>query len=128
MYLILKSNFDVNNISLINKNPFNYNIIYNLNYVIILGISITIPVFKVKKYNNLFFLYINNLDIIKKLLEIEEYINSIINNFILLRGNNKEYFIIIKNYKGDYNICNVNISINKIILQGNKYIPIINII
>ena len=131
MDIIIKK-IDKDKIQFIKKHNF-YKINYNDN-LDILGLPIKIRFDNIYEYNNLYYIYldIKHEDNINLSL-INDYFDEILDNFILYRTNNFNYYIICNNYK-NININNIKssnyiyITINKIKTQKNNNIPIINIL
>jgi hypothetical protein len=131
MDIIIKK-IDKDKIQFIKKNNFykiNYNDVLN-----ILGLPIKIKFNNINEYNNLYYIYLDIKDTDNvNLLLINDYFNEKLENFILYRTNNLNYYIICNNYK-NININNIKLSkyiyitINKIKNIKNNNIPIINIL
>lgn len=129
MYLIL-SNIHVKNINInINdkyQNKNEYIISYNLPYVSLNGLFFKINLNNhiLRSINNnmfIYYIYINNSNDRKLLLEIENYLKLHINNFILLKKYKNNNYIICRSknkINRDLILC-----LKKIKLINGKYIP-----
>jgi len=138
MFLIIKDNniVDVNNISLVKHDLYNfYNLYYNLRYIKLTGIPISINIDKIFTKNNRYNIFFseNDNDIIYKLNDY--FIKNINNSFIFIRTDkeSKKKYIIGNNktniLNNDlHNKGNIYIIIYKIKNIKGIYIPIINII
>ena len=138
MNVIIK-NIDKDNI-VINKKDNIYKLYYNYNlYYKIIGIPLKINYKYITIRNNLYYIFINEKDN-KNLLLLNKYLSKYINNFLFIRNNITNKFIICNNYnktntniiKNDINTLKSNnilyININKIKYIKNNNIPIINIL
>ena len=138
MNIIIK-NIDKDNI-VINKKDNIYKLYYNYNlYYKIIGIPLKINYKYITIRNNLYYIFINEKDN-KNLLLLNKYLSKYINNFLFIRNNITNKFIICNNYnktntniiKNDINTLKSNniiyININKIKYIKNNNIPIINIL
>ena len=138
MNVIIK-NIDKDNI-VINKKDNIYKLYYNYNlYYKIIGIPLKINYKYITIRNNLYYIFINEKDN-KNLLLLNKYLSKYINNFLFIRNNITNKFIICNNYnktntniiKNDINTLKSNniiyININKIKYIKNNKIPIINIL
>ena len=140
MNVIIK-NIDKDNI-VINKKDNIYKLYYNYNlYYKIIGIPLKINYKYITIRNNLYYIFINEKDN-KNLLLLNKYLSKYINNFLFIRNNITNKFIICNNYnkdktntniiKNDINTLKYNniiyININKIKYIKNNNIPIINIL
>lgn len=130
---IIINNVDVDKI-LITKKINVYKLYYNHNsYYRILGIPIKVKYKYISIHNNLYYIFLdeNNDDLIK----LNNYFNNIIDDFLFIRNNITNKFIICNNYnKVKINSIKNNennfiyININKIKYIKNNNIPIINIL
>ena len=138
MNVIIK-NIDKDNI-VINKKDNIYKLYYNYNlYYKIIGIPLKINYKYITIRNNLYYIFINEKDN-KNLLLLNKYLSKYNNNFLFIRNNITNKFIICNNYnktntniiKNDINTLKSNniiyININKIKYIKNNNIPIINIL
>ena len=138
MNIIIK-NIDKDNI-VINKKDNIYKLYYNLNlYYKIIGIPLKINYKYITIRNNLYYIFINEKDNLNLLL-LNNYLLKHINNFLFIRNNITNKFIICNNYnknnvdiiKNDINKLKTNntiyVNINKIKYIKNNNIPIINIL
>ena len=128
MYLVLNSkSININNINLV-KNKSVYIIKYEVPFYKMYGLCFPIKIKNYINYNNLQYIYINDINTISLLKDISEYISVIIRDFKLLRVDkyNNYYLIISKIFKINSN--NIIINIKYIKYLNNKYIPIIHII
>ena len=132
MFLINKNDkLVINKISIkYNKYHNIYNLFYKLNYIKCNSISININITNFIKYNNLYYLEINDFETLKLLYKIETHLKKYILFFsIILYKNNKKYIICNNIYNKDIvNMSNLNISIKKIINKKYSYVPIIYIL
>ena len=130
MYALLKNDIDIQKISIYYYQSYNfYKIYYNLDYIKILGIPFNIKIYHYLYKDDLYFIYINDKNILNTLHNIENKFKSSITCFNLLRYLNGKTYIICKNRNHipiDKN--NIDIIINKIKYINNCYVPIINII
>lgn len=133
MFLIIKDIIS-NNIEIQYNNKHNfYKLIYNTNYIKLIGISLKINIYKmVEIYNNNYYkIYINCTNTINNLLNIEKKIQTYIPNFNLIETDISNNYIICKNINNiDLLNKNINIIIYKIKYNNynNSYKPIINIV
>tara|TARA_Y100001980_G_C14548890_1_gene330396 strand:+ start:1075 stop:1491 length:417 start_codon:yes stop_codon:yes gene_type:complete len=138
MNVIIK-NIDKDNI-VINKKDNIYKLYYNLNlYYKIIGIPLKINYKYITVHNNLYYIFINEKDNLNLLL-LNNYLLKHIDNFLFIRNNITNKFIICNNYnknnveiiKNDINKLKTNntiyVNINKIKYIKNNNIPIINIL
>ena len=138
MNAIIK-NIDKDNI-VINKKDNIYKLYYNLNlYYKIIGIPLKINYKYITVHNNLYYIFINEKDNLNLLL-LNNYLLKHIDNFLFIRNNITNKFIICNNYnknnveiiKNDINKLKTNntiyVNINKIKYIKNNNIPIINIL
>ena len=129
MYVVLKNDIDINNISIFYNYSYNfYKIYYDLNYIKILGIPFEIKYDHWKYENNLYFIYIKDKKSLEQLQNIEILLKSKITCFNILRKLKHEYYIICKYNNGTIENNKVTILMNKIKYLNNNYVPIINII
>ncbi len=130
MHALLKNDIDVQKISIYYYQSYNfYKIYYNLDYIKLLGIPFNININHYSYKDDLYFIYINDKNILNTLHNIEKKFQSSITCFNLLRYLNGKRYIICKNINHipiDKN--NIDIIINKIKYINNCYVPIINII
>ena len=130
MHALLKNDIDVQKISIYYYQSYNfYKIYYNLDYIKLLGIPFNIKINHYSYKDDLYFIYINDKNILNTLHNIEKKFQSSITCFYLLRYLNGKTYIICKNRNHiqiDKN--NIDIIINKIKYINNCYVPIINII
>lgn len=130
MHALLKNDIDVQKISIYYYQSYNfYKIYYNLDYIKLLGIPFNIKINHYSYKDDLYFIYINDKNILNILHNIEKKFQSSITCFNLLRYLNGKTYIICKNrnhIRIDKN--NIDIIINKIKYINNCYVPIINII
>lgn len=132
MFLIIK-NFKTENIEIQYNNKYNfYKLIYNTNYIKLIGISFKINIYKTKEiYKNNYKIYINCTNTINNLLKIEKKIQTYIPNFNLIETDISNNYIVCKNINNiDLLNKNINIIIYKIKYNNNynSYKPIINIV
>ena len=138
MNVIIK-NIDKDNI-IINKKDNIYKLYYNYNlYYKIIGIPFKINYKYITIHNNLYYIFINEKDNLNLLL-LNNYLLKHINNFLFIRNNITNKFIICNNYnknnmniiKNDVNTLKsdniIYVNINKIKYIKNNNIPIINIL
>tara|TARA_A100001037_G_C15094639_1_gene610810 strand:- start:909 stop:1325 length:417 start_codon:yes stop_codon:yes gene_type:complete len=138
MNVIIK-NIDKDNI-VINKKNNIFKLYYNLNlYYKIIGIPLKINYKYITIHNNLYYIFINEKDNLNLLL-LNNYLLKHINNFLFIRNNITNKFIICNNYnknnmniiKNDVNTLKsdniIYVNINKIKYIKNNNIPIINIL
>ena len=130
MHALLKNDIDVQKISTYYYQNYNfYKIFYNLDYIKLLGIPFNIKFNHYSYKDDLFFIYINDVNILNTLYNIEKKFKSSITCFNLLRYLNGKKYIICKNINHiPIHKNNINIIINKIKKINNCYVPIINII
>ena len=132
MFLIInKNNIKKNNILLYKKKFKIYKIIYNLDYIKLIGIPIRLYNININIKHNFYYIYLHNKENIILLDSIQKYINNIIKCDILKYNNNNFIYIICKNYNNkiiNKNNNFIDINITKIKFVNNKYVPIINII
>ena len=130
MHALLKNDIDVQKISTYYYQNYNfYKIYYNLDYIKLLGIPFNIKINHYSYKDDLYFIYINDKNILKTLHNIEKKFQSSITCFNLLRYLNGKTYIICKNRNHiSINKNNIDIIINKIKYINNCYVPIINII
>ena len=129
MHVLLKNDVDIKKISIyFNQNYNFYKIYYNLEYIKLLGIPINIKIHHSSHKDDLFFIYINNLDTLNSLYAIENLFQSSISCFNLIRYLNGNKYIICRNANHIQIKDNINILINKIKYINGCYVPIINII
>ena len=130
MHALLKNDIDVQKISIYYYQSYNfYKIYYNLDYIKLLGIPFNIKINHYSYKDDLYFIYINDKNILNTLHNIEKKFQSSITCFNLLRYLNGKTYIICKNrnhIRIDKN--NIDIIINKIKYINNCYVPIKNII
>ena len=130
MHALLKNDIDVQKILIYYYQSYNfYKIYYNLDYIKLLGIPFNIKINHYSYKDDLYFIYINDKNILNILHNIEKKFQSSITCFNLLRYLNGKTYIICKNrnhIRIDKN--NIDIIINKIKYINNCYVPIINII
>ena len=82
MYVVLKNDIDINNISIFYNYSYNfYKIYYDLNYIKILGIPFEIKYDHWKYENNLYFIYIKDKKSLEQLQNIEILLKSKITCF-----------------------------------------------
>ena len=132
MFLIIK-NIITDNIELQYNNKYNfYKLIYNSNYVKLIGISLKINIYKTEEiYKNNYKIYINCTNTIKNLLKIEKKFKTYIPNFNLIETDISNNYIVCKNINNiDLLNKNINIIIYKVKYNNfnNSYKPIINIV
>ena len=133
MYALLKKDVNTKNISIyFNQNYNFYKIFYNLEYIKLLGISINITYNHILYKEDLCFIYINDINVLKTLYNIEKFFQKNILCFNLIRYLNKEKYIICRFNKNinDNNIKdnNIDIIISSIKYINGCYVPLINII
>jgi len=130
MHALLKNDIDVQKISIYYYQSYNfYKIYYNLDYIKLLGIPFNIKFNQYSYKDDLYFIYINDKNILNALHNIEKKFQSSISCFNLLRYLNGKTYIICKNINHkSINKNNIDIIINKIKYINNCYVPIINII
>lgn len=106
-----------------------YKIYYETEYIKLIGITININIDHYKKYNNLYYLFIEDIETLEILKNIENVFQKNI-SCNLFRNKSKHEKYIICNSETDMNDINdnINIHISKLKYIYNNYVPIINII
>jgi hypothetical protein len=95
---------------------------YKLNDIILLGIPLNIKYNLIIHFNNITYVYIDDIKTLDTLLTIQNHINSninMINNLVKYNIKKKKYYIICKNRNNRNIIKNLYISIAKI--YNNNY-------
>mgnify|MGYP006138618987 FL=1 len=127
MNMLIK-NLNTSNIFIKYSKLYNYyKLYYNCEYIKLNGIIINIKINNYKRYNNLYYVYLNDPESIKNIYNIECLIMKNIPTNILRTENNKKYIICNSLY--DINDKKeININISKLKYINNILVPIINII
>ena len=125
---MLIKNLNTSNIFIKYSKLYNYyKLYYYCEYIKLNGIIINIKIKNYKRYNNLYYVYLNDPESIKKIYNIECLIMKNIPTNILRTENNKNYIICNSLY--DINDKKeININISKLKYINNILVPIINII
>jgi hypothetical protein len=133
MFLVNKYH-NVSNVQLTYNKKYNfYNIIYDASYIKLIGLSIKINYKELYIYNYKYYIYIDDVNTLNILTNIDNCIRNTIPNFKLFYKHNNKIYIICKKYidkkmKLNSNILNIIIYKIKYSNKNNSYIPIINIV
>ena len=128
MHLLIKNNkIDLSNIQYIFNTKFNfYKLYYNLGYIKLLGIPITIKYDTIIQQNNMNYVYLSDINIIHKLKSINQLLIDI--PCLNIVRFNKKHFIICKNFDNNEITNPLTINIQKLKYKDGHYVPIIYII
>lgn len=132
MYLLNKNEkININKIHIKYNKIYNiYNLYYTTNYIKCNGICITIKFKTYIKIGYLYYIIIDDDNILKLLFNIESYIQKYIKFFNIIHYKNNDKYIICNNInnKNLKNIKEINIYLKNIKYINYNYIPKINII
>ena len=128
MHLLIKNNdIDLSNIKFIYNSKFNfYKLYYDLGYIKLLGIPLTIKYDNIIQYNNMNYVYFSDMNIINILRSINKLLIDI--PCLNIVRFNKTHFLICKNYDKKKITNPLTINIQKLKYKDGNYIPIIYII
>jgi len=119
-----KSNIDIRYNSYDNI----YKIYYEIKYIKLIGITINIKIDHYKKYHNLYYLFIDDIETLKILNNIQSVFQKNISCNLFKNKNKHQKYIICNSEKEIDDNDNINIHISKLKYIYNNYVPIINII
>ena len=105
-----------------------YKIYYENEYIKLIGITIEIKIDNYKKYNNLYYLFIDDIETLKILNNIESVFQQNISCNLFKNKSKHQKYIICNSETNINDNKNINIHISKLKYIYNNYVPIINII
>ena len=128
MHLLIKdNNIDLNNIKYIYNPKFNfYKLYYELGYIKLLGIPMTIKFNNIIQQNNMSYVYFSDMNIINILRSINKLLIGI--PCLNIVRFNKKHYIICKNFDKNKITNPLTINIQKLKYKDGNYVPIIYII
>ena len=128
MHLLIKNNnIDISKIKYIYNSKFNfYKLYYDLSYIKLLGIPMTIKYDNIIQYNNMNYVYFSDINIINTLKPINKLLVDI--PCLNIVRYNKKHYLICKNFDKNKVTNPLTISIQKLKYKDGHYVPIIYII
>jgi len=128
MHLLIKNNnIDLSNIKYIYNPKFNfYKLYYDLGYIKLLGVPMTIKYDNIIQYNNMNYVYLSDMNIINTLRSINKLLVDI--PCLNIVRYNKKHYLICKNFDKNKVTNPLTINIQKLKFKDGNYVPILYII